>query len=257
MIKRATHFLLPLLLTLLAAACLPEDVTEQAAAVGTPVGTAEQAEGVAPAAESAWQGGDGKVEETPPPAAATAAPAESTARPSATSPALELSEPPTATAVPVTSLDLAGGGAGGQIYAAAIRQVYTVDHAFNEPPAFPLVYIVTTTDDGTLLEAPATPPQSLPLEMRQTIEAELADLPFEIIWVGSKDEIPVGPQGQIAQGQGIYILLGNILPQDDGSVQLPFYMVCGSLCLMGKTYVLSEIGDSWQVTGAAGMAVQG
>lgn len=47
----------------------------------------------------------------------------------------------------------------GQIYAAAIRQMYSVEHSFDDPQEFSLVYIANTTDDGTTLDVPATPPQ--------------------------------------------------------------------------------------------------
>jgi hypothetical protein len=29
-------------------------------------------------------------------------------------------------------------------------------------------------------------------------------------------------------------------------------MTCGGLCGIGKTYVLSQAGDAWQVTGSVG-----
>lgn len=61
----------------------------------------------------------------------------------------------------------------------------------------------------------------------------------------------------IAEGQGIFITPGNILPQNDGTVQLPFYMLCGSLCLSGKVYVLGKIDGAWRVTGNVGVEVMG
>ena len=125
-------------------------------------------------------------------------------------------------------------------------------------PEFPLVYIVSTTDDGTLLYAPATPPQKLAPELRGAIEAELADMLFEIIWVENLEEAPVNSSsGMIVEVQGIVITMGNILPQEDGTVHLPFYMLCGSLCLSGKTYVLEEVDGVWQVTGSVGVEIAG
>ena len=143
------------------------------------------------------------------------------------------------------------------IYAAAIRQMYSVNHNFADPPEFPLVYIATSTDDGSLLDAPITSPQILSVALRQAVAAELTDLQIKIIWVESIDEVPLGPSnGLVAGGQGIFITLGNIIPQDDGTVQLPIYMLCGSLCLSGKTYVLAEVDGDWQVTGSVGAEIE-
>ena len=80
---------------------------------------------------------------------------------------------------------------------------FSNDHSFDDPQKFPLVYIVTTTDDGTTLDVPATS------------------------------------------------------PQNDGTVQLPFYMLCGSVCLSGKVYVLGKIDGAWRVTGNVGVEVTG
>ncbi len=140
-----------------------------------------------------------------------------------------------------------------QIYAAAIRQIYNVDHSFGEPPGWPLVYVVTTTDDSVMVDAPTAPSQKLPADLQQAIMDELIDERFELIWIEALANAPFDPaNGQIAEGDGIIITLGNIHPQDDGTIQLPFFMTCGSLCGIGKTYVLNQIYDVWQITGSVG-----
>jgi hypothetical protein len=140
-----------------------------------------------------------------------------------------------------------------QIYAAAIGQIYNVDHSFGEPPGWPLVYVVTTTDDSVMVDTPTAPSQKIPADLQEAIAAELAGEPFELIWIEAVDDAPVDPtSGQISDGDGIIITLGNIHPQDDGSVQLPFYMTCGGLCGIGKTYVLNQINGVWQISGSVG-----
>lgn len=140
-----------------------------------------------------------------------------------------------------------------QIYAAAVRQIYNVDHSFGQPPGWPLVYLVGNTDDSMMPDAPAAPPQRLTDGVQEAIVTGLADQPFEVIWIDEVDEAPIDPtNGQVAEGDGIIITLGNIHVQDDGSVQLPFFMTCGGLCGIGKTYVLNQVGDAWQVTGSVG-----
>lgn len=132
----------------------------------------------------------------------------------------------------------------------AHRQIY---HSFGEPPGWPLVYVVTTTQDLAMVDAPTAPSQKLPADLQEAIKAELADEPFELIWIEAFDDASIDPtNGQIAEGDGIIITLGNIHPQNDGSVQLPFFMTCGGLCGIGKTYVLNQISDVWQITGSVG-----
>lgn len=140
-----------------------------------------------------------------------------------------------------------------QIYAAAIRQIYTVDHSFGEPPGWPQVYVVNSTDDAVMPDAPVSPSQNLSPELLAAIEAELVDQPFELIWIDSVDEAPLDPSnGQIAEGEGIIITLGNIHPQNDGTIQVPFFMTCGGLCGIGKIYSLSQVDGAWRVTGSVG-----
>jgi hypothetical protein len=228
----ATNFLLVLMLILAASACTPLNLPGQAADDSTLVEVSDQvADGSTPM-------------DTPGQTVTATAP-------------VDTPEPVVTVTVPVDTPEPVSSDDARQIYATAVRQVYTVDHSFGgDPPDFPFVYIVTTTDDGSLLDAPATPPQKLSAELQQAIEAGLTDLPFEIVWVESLDDVPVDPNnGAIAGGQGIVITLGNILPQNDGSVQLPFYMVCGGLCALGKTYVLNQIDGVWQVTGSVGVEI--
>ncbi len=249
MIKRGTQFFVTLMLILMAAGCTPVETSEQAAADSTPVGEFEQIVADSRAVEGSEQ------------ATAASTPVDTVEQAAPVNTAVAEPEQTATVSTPVDTLEPMSGYEAGQIYAAAIRQMYTIDFSFGEPgepPEFPLVYIVSTTDDGTLLYAPATPAQKLAPKLRQAIEAELADMLFEIIWVESFDEAPVGSSnGMIAEGQGIVITMGNILPQEDGTVHLPFYMLCGSLCLSGKTYVLEEVDGGWQVTGSVGAEIEG
>ena len=104
-----------------------------------------------------------------------------------------------------------------------------------------------------MVDAPTAPSQELSADLQEAITAELADEPFELIWVEAFDDASIDPtSGQIAEGDGIIITLGNIHPQDDSSVQLPFFMTCGGLCGIGKTYVLNQISNVWQITGSVG-----
>lgn len=255
---RVTKNLAALILILAAAGCRQSGVPEQTAAGSTPVEVAEQTTGdseLAGVSDSATM--DGAPEDTTEPPAASSTPEDTLEQATAANTPADTPEQATAASKPMNTPEPLSDDDAGQIYAAAIREVYNVDHSFGgEPPDFPFVYIATTTDEGTLLDAPATPPQKLSPELQQIIEAELTDQPFEIIWVASLDEVPVDKSnGQVAEGKGIYITLGNVLPQDDGTVQLPFYMLCGGLCALGKVYVLADADGAWQVTGSVGPVI--
>lgn len=143
-----------------------------------------------------------------------------------------------------------------QIYATAIVEICTVDHSFGESPRWPLVYLLSNTDDLAMTGGPIAPSQTMTAELQEAITAELASQPFELKWIADMNEAPIDPNnGQVAQGEGIVITLGNVHPQTDGSVQLSFFMTCGGLCGIGKTYVLNQVSGSWKVTGAVGPVI--
>ena len=140
-----------------------------------------------------------------------------------------------------------------QIYAAAIPEI----HAYARSTS--LVYLVTTTEDLACCDAPVAPSQKIPTELQEAITAELAGEPYELIWIESFDDAPKGPIKPdsedgwiIAEGDGMVITLGNIHPQEDGSVQLSFFMTCADVCGAGKTLVLNQQYNNWHVTGSVG-----
>ncbi len=245
--KRVRYYLAVAAMVLPAVGCQAANLTERQVVGTAPIHISENEDGSEAPVETLEQEGD---EETAVP---------NPQRETPTIPPENFPEQTTATqaAAPEAAVDLNSSDLPAPIYAAAVRRVYNVDFPFGDGPEFPLVYIVSTTDDGAGLDVPLTPPQTLSPALQQGLTEALADQPFEIIWVPSVDDVPVDAQGQIADGQGIYILLGNILPQADGSVHVPFFMVCGPLCLTGKSYVLSEVEGTWEVTGDTGLVIQG
>lgn len=141
------------------------------------------------------------------------------------------------------------------IYAAAVRQLYTVDHTFGDPPNWPTVYVVSTTDDTVGALQGEADPLTLPAETQQAIAEALSDLPTEIVWIGDRSEAPISDQdGTVDDGNAVIVTLGNFHPQMDGSVQLPASLYCGYLCGTGTTYVIEQVGGTWQVTGTTGPA---
>lgn len=143
------------------------------------------------------------------------------------------------------------------IYAAVIRQLYTVDHTFgSNPPNWPYLYVLDSTDD-TIAGTGEEPGESRPLNAaaRESIEAQLGDLPAEIRWVSAWEDVPIDEtDGSVDGGEGVIITLGNIHEQADGSAHVPAGLHCGGLCATGMTYVLEASGGDWVITGTTGPA---
>ena len=139
------------------------------------------------------------------------------------------------------------------IYAAAIRQVYTVDHTFGQPPNFPVVYLVRKTDDSVGASGSPANGQTIAPADQERLSTALADLPAEMIWVDSAEEAPRDANDAVADG-GAIITVGNITPQDDGTLHVPASIYIGMLAAGGQTYVLENTTNGWQITGTTGPA---
>jgi hypothetical protein len=140
------------------------------------------------------------------------------------------------------------------IYAAVIRQIYTEDDTFGGTLQPPTLYILGTTDDRAgepgSGEANAAPISS---SVRERVSALLADLPAEMVWVETQDEVPLEPDtGAVVDG-GALITLGNVTPQRGGSVHVPASIYVANLAAGGQTYVLEELDGVWTVTGNTGV----
>jgi hypothetical protein len=140
------------------------------------------------------------------------------------------------------------------IYAAVIHQIYTEDDTFGGTLQPPTLYILGTTDDRAgepgSGDANAAP---LSIAVRERVTALLADLPAEIVWVETQDEVPLEPDtGAVVDG-GALMTLGNVAPQRGGSVHVPTSIYVASLAAGGQTYVLEELDGVWTVTGNTGV----
>lgn len=141
-----------------------------------------------------------------------------------------------------------------EIYAAAIRQLYTVDHTFGDaPPNWPTIYVVSRTDDSVGGGEALTEGAELPAETQEAISAALSDLPAEIVWIASREEAPISDEdGTVGGGDAIIVTLGNVAVTDEDTVEVPASLYCGMLCATGMTYVIEQVDGTWQVTGTTG-----
>lgn len=151
-----------------------------------------------------------------------------------------------ATPVPLSEDDEAG------IYAAVVRQLYTVDHTFgSKPPNWPVVYLQRSTDDRAGDPRAAEANSSLLAEsLQEAIVAAMDDLPAEFIWVDERDEVPMN-RG-IVEGNGAMITWGNIYLQRDGSVQVAASVFFAGEGGTGMTYIVEKVDGVWKITGDTG-----
>lgn len=137
------------------------------------------------------------------------------------------------------------------IYATVIRQLYTVDHTFGQPPNFPTVYLVRRTDDSVGASGSPANGQTIAPSDQTRITAQLADLPAQWIWVDSAADAPRDANGSVV-GEGAVITVGNIAPRPDGTLHVPAGIFIGMLAAGGQTYVLESVSGVWQITGVSG-----
>jgi hypothetical protein len=140
------------------------------------------------------------------------------------------------------------------IYAAVVRQLYTVDHTFGEPPNFPIVYLVRATDDGVGdPDAPQTNSNLVLSSVQVAITAALDDLPAEFVWVENFNDVPLDSITGVVEGNGAIITLGNVHFQEDGSALVSASIYFANLGAGGLTYIVESIDGVWQVVGDTGV----
>jgi len=140
------------------------------------------------------------------------------------------------------------------IYAAAARQVYLKDSTTGDVnPQFPVVYLVSTTDDRTgSPDQPDAGPATLAQDLQDGIGAALSDLPGRVVWVSGLDTVPKVAQDRAVQDGGLAITFGNIQYQPDRSVQLSASAYVSLTIGGGQTYRLEKMSAVWKITGTTG-----
>jgi len=101
----------------------------------------------------------------------------------------------------------------------------------------------TTHDLQIDPDAPFSQPKLLPTDLQNDLASAISDLPTELIWVEDPDiEVLTDAEtGLIMDGKGITLTLGNIHVQEGGSVLVSYWLYCGYVCGIGKTFVVEEV----------------
>jgi hypothetical protein len=140
------------------------------------------------------------------------------------------------------------------IYAAVIRRIYLEDDTFGGTLQPPTLYLVRTTDDGVGdPEEERSAPNRLPEGVQREIAEALDGLPTEIVWVDHRDRVPQDQTRGIVANGGAIITVGNLHPQQDGSVHVSGSIYVGMLAAGGQTYVVERVNGVWEVTGTTGV----
>ncbi len=126
------------------------------------------------------------------------------------------------------------------IYSAAILQAYTTDSPMPGVD-IPEMYIVKTT-------VLSNNPVEIPELARAGIEAAFESLPFAIVWVESRTDVPIDSATGKVAGSGGLIELGNIDPREDGSIEVMINLHYSDAAQVLATYILQNIPDGgWQI----------
>src|SRR4030042_3439066 len=140
-----------------------------------------------------------------------------------------------------------------QIYAVLIKRLY---HDYQ--PGQVTGYIMKYTDDNTGIRGGSSDSKILPESLQKAVlnaladldKTTLADAENRYIGVSQSSEIPEGVI--FLPGGGCQIILGNIRPQKDGSVQVTASLSFGGTGGGGTTFIIEKIDNVWTVTGTTG-----
>lgn len=139
------------------------------------------------------------------------------------------------------------------IYAAAVRQLYTVDDTYGGTLQPPTVYLIRTTENvGGDPDLDAGDPARIPEAVQSGVSAALSDLPTTIRWVDSRQDVELDPETGEVVGGGVIITLGNILPESETEALVPASIYIANLAAGGQTYIVEQQDGTWTVTGTTG-----
>lgn len=127
------------------------------------------------------------------------------------------------------------------IYTAVVQRLYGIENGVTVKN-FPVLYIARQLDAQTTLSEP----------LQQSIQAGLADLPAQVIWVATSKDVPWDPDGWQVKDGGAGVTLSPIQMQKDGTVQVAAGITYANLGGHGGTYVLARQNGAWTITGTVG-----
>lgn len=139
------------------------------------------------------------------------------------------------------------------IQAAVVRDLY-LDRgdAIGGVPT-PILYIARRIQGGGALEPASTPPppRTLNATIQEGITAALADMPAELVWVESFQDVPFVEELHPGVDNGATIHLSHITLRDDGAALVEGSLTFACNCELGggAFYVIERVDGRWRVTG--------
>ncbi len=134
------------------------------------------------------------------------------------------------------------------IYATIIHRIYTKHDTTGENRQPFTLYLITRTDDSTgEPEIEQLEPVQLAQETQIVIEQRLSDLPTDIVWADSFDDVVLDPDTGQVMGDGLIITLGSIHPQPGGTVRVPVESYFANLGAEGRIYLLKQDRGEWTI----------
>ena len=140
------------------------------------------------------------------------------------------------------------------IYSAIIRRIYIEDDTFGGMLQPSTLYIIRYTNDKAGDPAIQSSESVLLSESVQSeITTALQDLPTKVVWVDTREDVELDPQGDSVTDNGAMITLGNMHLQEDGSIHVAGSIYVANLAAGGQTYILKQMDGVWTIIGNTGV----
>jgi len=138
------------------------------------------------------------------------------------------------------------------IFAAVAHQLATVDDTFGGQLNPERLFIISSTnDDAGSASGEPSASRRISNTAQDAVTAALDSLQAEIIWIDTFEDAEFEGGGSQVKN-GVIITLGNIHPQENGSVWVSGSIYIANMAAGGTTYVLEKSGNVWKITGTTG-----
>lgn len=141
------------------------------------------------------------------------------------------------------------------IYAAAIRQLVTVNSSFGPDPRFGRIFVLDRPNAAAVRpigggKSDPVPSPRFSKAVRAALRKELRDLP-PVVFVGDRDDVIADAPSRSVVDDGALVTVGPIVGEGS-QVQVGVSLYVTNLAATWLTYVLEGGGRQWKVLGTTG-----